>query len=66
MPYIMAYDTKPLVTLEDKERFFKEAIAENFTLFFEHDIYNECCTLQETQKGVKAKETFNLTDFIKQ
>ena len=62
MPYIMGYDTKPLITLKDKDRFFKEAIEQNFTLFFEHDIYNECCTLQETPKGVRAKEVFSIDD----
>ena len=62
MPYIMSYDTKPLITLKDKERFFKEAIDEDFILFFEHDIYNECCRLQQTPKGVKMKEVFNLVE----
>ena len=62
MPYIMSYDTKPLITLKDKDRFFKEAIEENFVLFFEHDIYNECCTLQQTPKGVRVKEGFDLEE----
>ncbi|MBN1251395.1 MAG: MBL fold metallo-hydrolase [Bacteroidales bacterium] len=65
MPFIMSYDTKPLVTLEDRERFFKDAIKENYILFFEHDLYNECCTLHETEKGIRAKETFTLNDFFK-
>jgi glyoxylase-like metal-dependent hydrolase (beta-lactamase superfamily II) len=65
MPFIMGYDTQPLITLEDKERFFKDAVNENFVLFFEHDIYNECCNLIKTEKGVRAKETFTLEEFIK-
>lgn len=64
MPYIMGYDTRPLLTLNDKERFFKEAIQNDFVLFFEHDLYHECCSLQETPKGVREKETFNLNDFV--
>ncbi len=60
MPWIMAYDTRPLITLEDKERFFKEALENDYILFFEHDIYNECCTLEMTDKGIKVKNTFKL------
>jgi len=62
MPWIMAYDTKPLVTLDDKQRFYKEAIPGNYVLFFEHDLYNECCILEETPKGVRVKETFMLSE----
>ena len=64
MPWIMAYDTRPLQTLKDRERFYKEAVENNYILFFEHDIYNEACTLQETEKGVRVKETGDLKEFI--
>jgi glyoxylase-like metal-dependent hydrolase (beta-lactamase superfamily II) len=60
MPWIMAYDTRPLITLEDKMRFYKEALENDYILFLEHDLYNECCTLQMTEKGIKVKETFEL------
>ncbi|MCK5464486.1 MAG: MBL fold metallo-hydrolase [Bacteroidales bacterium] len=62
MPWIMAYDTKPLLSLDDKTRFYKEAVPRDFVLFFEHDLYNECCTLQDTPKGVRVKETFKLSE----
>lgn len=62
MPWIMAYDTKPLLTLEDKKRFYEEAVQGDYILFFEHDLYNECCTLQETPRGVRVKETFKLAE----
>jgi len=62
MPWVMAYDTKPLFTFKDKERFYKEAIEGDYILFFEHDIYHECCTIQETKKGIRVKETFKLKD----
>lgn len=64
LPWIMAYDTKPLITLKDKERFFREALEEDTILFFEHDLYNECCTLQMTEKGVRVKDTFKLKDLF--
>jgi len=64
MPWIPAYDTKPLVSLEDKKKFFKRAIEENYTLFFQHDLYHECCTLKDSPKGAIVEETFTLKDFI--
>ncbi len=60
MPWIMAYDTRPLVTLEDKTRFYKEAVENDYIIFLEHDLYNECCTLQQAEKGVRLKEAFTL------
>jgi len=62
LPYIMAYDTRPLLTLNEKEVFFEEAIRNEYILFFEHDLYNECCTLHNTEKGPRVKETFKLSD----
>jgi glyoxylase-like metal-dependent hydrolase (beta-lactamase superfamily II) len=62
MPYIMSYDTQPLLTLNDKERFYKDALDGNFILFFEHDIKNECCTLKNTIKGARVDKIFKLED----
>jgi len=64
LPYVMAYDTKPLVTLTEKEQFFKEAAENDYVLFFEHDINRECCTVEMTEKGVKMKETFSLAEIL--
>ena len=64
MPWIMAYDTRPLETLKDKERFYKEAVEHDYVLFFEHDIHHECCTLQMTEKGVRLKETYRLEELF--
>ncbi|GAB1418722.1 MBL fold metallo-hydrolase [Bacteroidales bacterium] len=65
MPWIMAYDTKPLITLKDKERFFDDALTGDFVLFFEHDLYNEACTLQHTPKGVRVKQSGKLDELLK-
>jgi glyoxylase-like metal-dependent hydrolase (beta-lactamase superfamily II) len=62
LPYVMAYDTRPLLTMTEKELFLKQAADENFVLFFEHDPVNECCTVQHTDKGVRVKEIFRLAD----
>lgn len=64
LPYIMAYDTRPLVTLQEKEKFFNEAIENEYILFFEHDLYNECCTLIQTEKGPRVKAVFDLAEAI--
>jgi glyoxylase-like metal-dependent hydrolase (beta-lactamase superfamily II) len=58
LPYVMGYDTRPLITLEEKGSFLDNAATENFVLFLEHDSVNECCTLQHTEKGVRLAETF--------
>lgn len=66
LSYIMAYDTRPLLTVEDKKRFFKEALENDYVLFFEHDLYTECCTITETEKGIGVKERFTLKEFLSQ
>lgn len=60
--WVMGYDTRPLLTLEEKELFLKEAAANDYILFFEHDPVNECCTVSETEKGVRSMETFRLSE----
>jgi glyoxylase-like metal-dependent hydrolase (beta-lactamase superfamily II) len=62
LPYVMAYDMFPLTTLDEKKRFLTEALAENFILFFEHDPQHECCTLQQTERGIRAGEYFKLDE----
>lgn len=61
----MAYDVRPMDTLQEKEDFLNEAANYNYTLFFQHDLYNECCTVQNTTKGARVKETFNFSEFLK-
>lgn len=58
--YVMAYDTQPLVTLQEKELYLKRAVDENHILFFEHDKSIECCTVEMTERGIRAKDSFNL------
>lgn len=62
IPYIMAYDTRPLNTLKEKKSFLSEAQQKDYTLFFEHDAEIECCNLQLTPKGVRSKDTFKLEE----
>jgi glyoxylase-like metal-dependent hydrolase (beta-lactamase superfamily II) len=62
LPYVMGYDTRPLITISEKEAFLNRAANEEFILFFEHDSVNECCTVQHTEKGVRLKETFGFSE----
>jgi glyoxylase-like metal-dependent hydrolase (beta-lactamase superfamily II) len=64
LPYIMGYDTRPLITLEEKERFLGEAADNQYVLFFEHDPVNECCTVKRTEKGVRLDQTFKLREIL--
>ena len=64
LPYVMGYDTRPLLTIQEKASFLKEAADNNYYLFLEHDAYNEICTVQHTEKGVRLKETHRFTDIF--
>lgn len=64
LPYVMGYDTRPLLTLSEKEKFLQRAADEELILFLEHDSVNECCTVQHTEKGVRLKETFTLEEMF--
>ena len=64
LPYIMSYDTQPLISLKEKEEFLNEAADKNYILFFEHDAYTECCTLEKTEKGVKVKKKMPLEEAL--
>jgi len=62
LPYVMAYDMFPLTTLNEKKNFLTEAVQNNYVLFFEHDPIIECCTLQLTEKGIRSKDSFKLSE----
>lgn len=63
IPYVMAYDIKPLETIIEKEKWLNEAEKNNWILFFEHDPEVECCTLKMTDRGIRVDETFRMVNF---
>ena len=65
IPYIIAYDVRPLLTLKEKHAFLNTALEKDYILVFEHDPINECCTLQKTSKGIREKNLFSLKDIMK-
>ena len=64
LPYVMGYDTKPLITLGEKEKFLNEAAEKEYIIYLQHDNYSECCTVEKTDRGVRLKDTFRLTDIL--
>ncbi|NGX82777.1 MBL fold metallo-hydrolase [Aequorivita sp. KMM 9714] len=64
LPFVMGYDTRPLLTLPEKEKFLNKAAENNFYLFLEHDAHNPIITVKNTEKGVRLNETFSLTEFF--
>ncbi|MFN3134194.1 MAG: MBL fold metallo-hydrolase, partial [Candidatus Kryptonium sp.] len=63
IPYVMAYDLQPLITMEEKKKLLKRAVEENWILFFEHDPYTDCARVKQGKKYVEISERFNLSDF---
>lgn len=62
MPWVMAYDMRPLDTLNEKRKILREAANNNWVLFFEHDPKIECCTVHEVDGRIRIKETFALSE----
>jgi glyoxylase-like metal-dependent hydrolase (beta-lactamase superfamily II) len=64
LSWICAFDIKPLVSMEEKKEFLEKALENGYTLFFEHDINVECCSLKMTEKGIRIGNTYKLKDFL--
>ena len=64
LPYVMGYDTRPLLTLSEKKDFLDKAVKHNYVIFLQHDYQNECCTLKLTDKGVRLDRTFRLQEIL--
>jgi glyoxylase-like metal-dependent hydrolase (beta-lactamase superfamily II) len=64
LPYVMGYDTRPLLTLPEKAKFLNAAAENNYHLFLEHDAHNEIITVEKTEKGIRLKEIFKCQDIL--
>jgi glyoxylase-like metal-dependent hydrolase (beta-lactamase superfamily II) len=64
LPYVMGYDTRPLLTMQEKEAFLMEAASNNYILFLEHDPVHECCTVKQTERGIRLDQTFALKEIL--
>ncbi len=64
LPVVASYDNNPLLAISEKEAFLNEAVNNNYILIFEHDLNNECCYIQKTEKGYKMKEPLLIKNLI--
>ncbi|NCT08672.1 MAG: MBL fold metallo-hydrolase [Flavobacteriia bacterium] len=64
LPYVMGYDTRPLLTIKEKASFLKQAADHNFYLFLEHDATNELCTVYHTEKGIRLNTTHQFSEIF--
>ncbi len=64
LPYVMGYDTRPLLTMDEKKLFLDTAAEKELVLFLEHDSVNECCTVEATEKGVRLKDCFTFNSIF--
>lgn len=64
LPFVMGYDTRPLLTLEEKKIFLDEAASKNYLIFLEHDAHNEIVSLKQTEKGVRHDKTFTFKELF--
>ena len=64
IPFVMGYDTRPLLTLDEKEQFLNLAANNNYYLFLEHDAHNPIITVKQTEKGVRLNEVFTCEDIF--
>jgi len=62
LPYVMGYDTRPLLTMSEKELFLNEAADKEYVLFLEHDAHNELCTVKHTDKGVRLQNSYTFNE----
>jgi glyoxylase-like metal-dependent hydrolase (beta-lactamase superfamily II) len=65
IPYVMGYDTRPLLTMPEKTKFLDQAATNNYYLFLEHDAHNEIITVQHTEKGVRLDQVFLSNEILR-
>ena len=64
LPYVMGYDTRPLLTLPEKAKFLTAAAENNYYLWLEHDAHNQIITVEKTEKGIRLKDVFKTKDIL--
>ena len=65
IPYVMGYDTRPLLTMPEKTKFMNAADENNYYLFLQHDAHNEIIRVEKTERGVRLKDAFSADEILK-
>lgn len=60
--YVMGYDTRPLLTMNEKNKFLQKAVEENWIIAFEHDAHNQLATLKSTERGVRIDKIYSFNE----
>ena len=64
LPFVMGYDTRPLLTMPEKEKFLNAAATHNYYLFLEHDAHNEIITVKHTEKGIRLNKVYSFNELF--
>ena len=64
LAWVMGYDTRPLLTLNEKKSFFQQAFEKDYVLFLEHDIVHECCSVLQNEKGIRFDKGFRFNEMF--
>ncbi|GAB3552793.1 MBL fold metallo-hydrolase [Spirosoma fluminis] len=64
LPYVMSYDVRPLLTMDEKTRLLQQAAAENWILVFEHDPTIEAATVEQTERGARIRDQGSLAELL--
>ncbi|MCI4444014.1 MAG: MBL fold metallo-hydrolase [Lentimicrobium sp.] len=65
IPYVMGYDTRPLLTMPEKAKFLNAAAENNYYLFLEHDAHNQIITVEKTERGVRLVAVYSCEEIFK-
>jgi glyoxylase-like metal-dependent hydrolase (beta-lactamase superfamily II) len=64
LPYVMSYDVRPLLSMDEKAQVLQRAADEDWILVFEHDPVIEAATVMRTDKGIRLRDTGTLAAFL--
>jgi glyoxylase-like metal-dependent hydrolase (beta-lactamase superfamily II) len=64
LPYVMGYDTRPLLTMPEKLKFLHAAVENNYFLWLEHDAHHQIITVENTEKGIRLKDIFHCEEIL--
>ena len=62
IPWVMAYDVQPVVTMEEKQKLLQKMGCEDWILFFEHDPHIQACTVHKGEKHYKLNKRIQISD----
>ena len=62
IPWVMAYDVQPVVTMEEKQKLLQKMEREDWILFFEHDPHIQACTVHKDGKHYKLNKRIEISD----